>query len=253
MKNKIILWTAAAIVTFLAAFLHQRISPYYPVSGTIGINGEKLTYLFEKIHYGNEPFVVRLRTDVNDISGSVSWRKEGDQDHNLSPFVKEGKYFVSRIEPQPPGSDIKYKAIILNNDNTLDLPPNSEVKASFSGKRPAAVMGVLYFFLYVGLLVSVRGALEYFNPDDKRVLFPLLSTISFFIVSVIFYPFIKSYELGVINKSIPPIGDLFDLPLLIIFLLWFVTAIIILKYKIKVILLVSGILTLIIYQFSNLY
>jgi hypothetical protein len=253
MNNKIILWIAAVVIAFLTAFLHQRTSPYYPVSGSFGIEGERLTYLLQKIHYGNEPFEILIRTDVNDLKGSVQWKRKEDADWNYIPLKKEGKFLKAEIQPQEPGTEIVYKGSVNYKEKTYEIPNRRSVNVVFAGKRPSSVMNVFYFFLYGGLLISIRGALDYFNPHDKRMLFSLLATIFFFISSIIFYPFLRSYELGVINKSIPPINLLFDIPLIMIFVLWFVSTLIILKYKTKVVLLITGTLTVIIFQFIYFY
>jgi hypothetical protein len=253
MNKKIILWVAAIVITFLAAFLHQRTGPYYPVSGSIGIEGERLTYMFQKVHYGEEPFRIMMRTDKEDLHGNIKWKKKEDTEWNFSPLRKDGKYLAAEIKPLSAGTEIVYKGVIIHSDKTYEVPFDSNVEASFTGKRPSSVMYVFYFFLFGGLLIAFRGALEYFNPRDKKMLFSILPAMFFFVTSIVFYPFIKSYELDAINKSIPPIGMLFDIPLLAIFLLWFVSSILIFKYKNKILLLVSGILTLIIYQLSNFY
>jgi hypothetical protein len=75
----------------------------------------------------------------------------------------------------------------------------------------------------------------------------------FFVAAIIFYPFIRSYELDVISKSIPSVELLFDIPLVLIFLVSFVTSLLVLKFKKKIFLLVSGVLVLLIYQFSSFY
>jgi hypothetical protein len=253
MNKKIILWTAAVIIAFLAAFLHQRTSPYYPVSGSFGIEGERLTYLLQKIHYGNEPFEVLIRTDVSDLTGSVQWRRKEEKEWNYSPLEREGRFLKAEIQPQEPGTEIEYKSSVNYKEQSYEIPAGRTVTAVYAGKRPSSVMNVFYFFLYGGLLISIRGALDYFNPQDKRMLFSLLAAVFFFVASIIFYPFLRSYELGVINKSIPPISLLFDVPLIMIFVLWFISALIILKYKTKIVLLIAGLLTVIIFQFIYFY
>jgi hypothetical protein len=253
MHKKLILWISAVLITFLTVFLHQRLSVSYPVSGAIGIEGERLTYFFPKIHYGKEPFKIMVRTDKENLDGSIQWKRETDEEWNIAPLKKTGRFLSAEIIPQPAGTEIKYKAVIHYHNRDYEFPGRTTVNAKFVGKRPASVMYALYFFLYGGLLLSARGALEYFNQTDKKVLFSSLAAMFFFVASVVYYPFIRSYELDVINKTIPPIESLFDIPLLIIFLLWFTTAVFVIKFKNKIVLLFSGVLTLILFQLSSLY
>jgi hypothetical protein len=253
MHKKIILWISAIVVTFLVVFVHQRLSPYYPISGRIEIAGERVTYMFRKIHYGKEPMDILIRTDVSNLEGQLQWRRKDDPEWKDVPLTEEGNFLSAEIIPPPAGTNIEYKVLISHNDLTYQIPPGNVVPAFISGSRPASVMYVFYFFLYGGLLIAVRGALEYFNPEDKKILFSLIPAVFFFITSIVFYPFIKSFEMDAINRYVPPFHSLFDTPLIIIFLLWFVTTIIIFKFNNKMVLLISGILTIIVYQFSGFY
>ena len=50
MKQNIILWIAAAIILFVVAYYKTLTSDYYPLSGSFGIEGEKVTFKFDKIY-----------------------------------------------------------------------------------------------------------------------------------------------------------------------------------------------------------
>jgi len=253
MNKKIILWTAASIITFLAAFLHQRLSPYYPVSGSIGIEGNRVTYLFPGIHYGKDHLKILVRKDLQDLRGKLKWRTDSSTDWNETIMNDSGKYLSVFIKFPDSAKKMTYYGELIYKTETFRIPATRNVDLVFKGKRPSSVLNVLYFFLFGGLLLSTRGALEFFNADNKKTLFPFLSAVFFFIASIIFYPFIKSYELNAINRSVPPFASLFDAALIIIFLLWVTCTILMLRYKNKILMLAAGILTLIIYQFSDFY
>ncbi len=253
MNKKIILWTAALVLTFLTAFLHQRLSPYYPVSGSIGIEGDKITYLFPKVHYGSDSINILVRKDIAGLQGTLNWRTEGSEQWRKEKLTEQEKYLTVSIKPPPQADTVEYWQELTYNSRSYRIPPYRNVELVFKGKRPASVMNVFYFFLFGGLLLSVRSALEFFNSESRRMLFPLLSTIFFFIASVIFYPFIRSYELNAINRTIPDISSLFDLPLVIIFLLWFLCTLLLYRYKNKILILVTGLAAIIVYQFSSFY
>jgi hypothetical protein len=253
MNKKLILWISAVIITFLAVFVHQRLSPYYPQSGSFGIEGEKVTYAFPKLHRGRDSLKIMIRTDLDDVSGNVLWKKKNEAEWNRHIFTDRGNFLTASIPYFEPGEKIFYKTQLFYNNKRYDVPQSNEVTLLFSGKRPSSVLYVFYFFLFGGLLIAVRGALEYFNPSDKRILFSALAAMFFFVAAIIFYPFIRSYELDVINKSIPSVELLFDIPLVLIFLVSFVTSLLVLKFKKKIFLLVSGVLVLLIYQFSSFY
>ena len=49
-KNNIILWIASLVITFLGIYLSNLVDKDYPVTGTFGIEGQKVSYRFEKVH-----------------------------------------------------------------------------------------------------------------------------------------------------------------------------------------------------------
>ena len=67
-KNRIILWAASLIITFLTIYLSNLLDKNYPITGTFGIEGKKLSYLFEKVHYGSEDISILIRTDADDLN-----------------------------------------------------------------------------------------------------------------------------------------------------------------------------------------
>ena len=79
MKQSFILWISAAIITFLIGFVQSRTSSYYPISGTFGIEGQKVSYHLKKIHNSNEDFKLVIRTDREDLRGAALWRIDNSQ------------------------------------------------------------------------------------------------------------------------------------------------------------------------------
>ena len=66
MKQSIILWISAILITFLFGYFNSVTNNDFPISGTIGIDGQKVTYKFEKV-YGidankNNNYEIFIRT-----------------------------------------------------------------------------------------------------------------------------------------------------------------------------------------------
>src|SRR3989304_1247919 len=64
MKQSLILWIAAAIITFLVGFIQNRTSAAYPTSGTIGIESQKVSFHFKKVYRDKNDYVLLLRTEI---------------------------------------------------------------------------------------------------------------------------------------------------------------------------------------------
>ena len=77
-KEIIILWLASFVIVFLAVYISNIIDEDYPITSTFGIDGKKVSYRFEKVHYGKDDYKIIIRTDVTDLTGKLFWKSNGD-------------------------------------------------------------------------------------------------------------------------------------------------------------------------------
>ena len=61
MKQSFILWISAFVITFLVGFIQNRTSPSYPISGTVGIEGQKVSYFLKKVFRDKENYVMLIK------------------------------------------------------------------------------------------------------------------------------------------------------------------------------------------------
>ena len=64
MKNQIILLLSALIIAFLTGYIESVTDADYPVTGTFGINGKKVSYKLDKTHFGDSPFEVIIISKI---------------------------------------------------------------------------------------------------------------------------------------------------------------------------------------------
>ena len=247
-KNNIILWVAAFVITFLTIYLSNLLDRDYPVSGTFGIDGKKVSYRFEKTHYGKDDFKTFIRTDVNDLTGKLFWKNNGDTIWKSIQMKKFDLILSGSIPSLKPEQNLIYFAELYSTDEKYSLPDNQKVRLTFFGKIPAAVTVLEFLLLYLGLILAVRTGLEYFNDGMNSKKFGVFILIFFLTLIALINPLYLTYKYGFINSSIPHISKLFFLSDITIFILWIVTLIAIFRYaKFKFLPLVSSILTLIIF------
>ena len=247
-KNNIVLWIASFVITFLTIYLSNLFNKNYPVTGTFGIDGKKVSYRFEKIHYGKEDFGVVIRTDVDDVSGNLLWKNKSDKiwsssELNISDLSLQGK-----IKSLKPFQTIQYFVELNYKDKKYLLPDNQKVDLTFYGNIPAAVNVMQFLLLYLGLLLAVRTGLEYFNNSEKSKKFGVLTVIVFLTLTALVNPLYLTYKYGYMNSIVPAINNLFPTSYLLITLLWIVSLIVMfISKKLKVTFLVSAIITMIIF------
>lgn len=228
MTKSLILWIAAALITFLIGFIQNRTSSTYPTSGTIGIEGEKVSYHFKKIHRDSSDYSIMIRSDLKNLNGKVIWRKLNDNKEWYSETLSLiNESLRASIPLQEPLTKIEYRVILYYKDTEYYLPNNKTETILFIGRAPTTILLHYYLTLFIGLLISVRSGLEFFNSKPRLKLYSIFASISFFACAMIFAPVLKAYELGAIGKFVPPIKILFDPFLVSLFVIWIFAVIII--------------------------
>jgi hypothetical protein len=249
-KEIVILWFASFIILFLAVYTSILIDKDYPITSTFGIEGKKVSYRFEKVHFGKDDYKIIIRTDVNDLAGKLFWKSKADTIWQSKKLDKAALILYGNIPALIPEQKISYYVELYHIDKKYVLPDNQKVSLTFFGKIPLAINILEYLLLYLGLILAVRTGLEFFNGGKKSKKFGVLTLILFLPLIALINPLYLTYKYGFFNSSIPPISRLFLCSDLTIFVLWTVTVITIFKSnKFNLLPLVSAILTLIIVVF----
>lgn len=253
MKQSLILWIAAATITFLVGFIQNRTSATYPTSGTIGIEGQEVFYHFKKIFKDKNDYVLSLRTNVENLKGIIRWRRRNENQAWQFDTLKysNGNLSVS-IPKQEALTEIEYHILLIYNNKEYFLADNGIEKLLFLGPAPLSIDIHYYLTLFIGILLAMRAGLEYFNIKPRLRLYSIFTLISFFSCAMIFAPVKKAYEIGAIGKSVPPIDKIFEGWLLALVIIWILNLILVsyTKYPRKWVLIFS-ILTLITFYSQN--
>ena len=230
-KNNIVLWIVSFVITFLTIYLSNLLDKNYPITGTFGIDGKKISYRFEKVHYGKEDFNIVIRTDVDDVSGNLFWKNKSDKICSSSELNKYGLSLQGKFKSLKPLRTIQYFVELNYKDKKYLLPDNQKVDLTFYGKIPPALNVIQFLMLYLGLLLAVRTGLEYFNNSEKSKKFGVLVVIVFLTLTALVNPLYLTYKFGYMNSIIPAINNLFPASYLVITLLWIVSLIIMFRFK----------------------
>jgi hypothetical protein len=248
MKQQLILWLSSIILTFFIGYTRNLTDEHYPVTGAFGINGQKVSYKLDRIHYGEKPHRLIILTGLKNIKGEFLYKADATEIH--LPLI-EGKdnYYVD-IPPLQPLSQIEYKFIIKYNKKSFEIPVGSYIKMIFMGKIPSSI-NILYFtLLYTGLLLAVRMTLDIFNKKKLVKKYIVIATSVFIILTIITAPLRNSYKLGAINNYIPALADIINPLLVLLVILWIAgTVLVFSKRHSELIIIILFTATLIIFFF----
>lgn len=229
MKNQIILWLCSIIAVFLIGYVKNVTSEYYPVTGTFGIEGYKVSYKLDKETFDQTSYKNIVISDIKELKGKIIWYKE-DVLYE-STFQEIDKGLECEIPSLKPRENVTYKLILNYKKSTYRIPEKDFVKLTFWRNIPSPI-NILYFvFLYGAMVLSIRSLLELFNENKNLKKFAFINVALLIVLTSIIYPLKSSYKLGAINNYVPPISDLLSPVLILILLLWIAGAILLFKTK----------------------
>ena len=254
-KQIFILWLASIVITFLTGYVESVTNENYPVSGTIGIDGKKLSYKFDKTATPEKGLDIILRTDVDSVTGQFEYQVAGaDNAWKENPLEVSDKTLKINFHIQKGIKQLKYRVRIFSKDKDILLQEkNQPVILNVKGRVPGMINSFFYLLLFGGLLLGTRTGLEYFNDKEKMKKLSIITAIMYCTAIIVFLPLKKIYEFQALGNKILPFSDLVDPALLSILVLWIITIILVFNIKrYKVISLIVSVLSIILFQFNQL-
>ena len=246
MKNEIILWLSSLIIVFIIGYIKNVTDINYPITGTFGIEGKKVSYKLDKVSYDKNFYKNIIISDIKGITAKVLMIKDDEQTE--IPYKEIARGLEVEIPKLKPGRKIDYKVNIISKDKIYEIPKNNYITLTFWGSIPSPVQILNFILMYGGLLMSVRSLLEAFTKKTNLKKFVFITCTLFLTLLTIIFPLFNTYKLGAINNFVPPFSDLVN-PLLIIILgVWIIAAIFIFNKKfIRTVTALAAFITLSIY------
>lgn len=244
-KKNWILWVPAIIIVLVAGSLNSITSSDYPVSGTIGADGKKVTYYFERNVQAGNDYRVLIRTDNPEITGYLEMRNSRTDSILRRDLVKGEGILESMVPGGASGDSLFLDVYIKLRDSVFQVPKETTLSIFVTGKIPIGISILYSVTLFAFLLFAVRTALESFNPKPHYTRFVLYTAISTILYSLFVLP-IYNYFYGRAGESdIMSPERLFSFEAWYFPLIWFLAfaALSVIKDK-RFILLTAGILTL---------
>ena len=92
MKRSILLWIIAIVLTVLTAAYQRMTGPTYPLSGETTLNGKTIKYALDRSHGGEDDHQIKIKTDDENISGVLEWKryKTNDEWHPVEMKYEKG-------------------------------------------------------------------------------------------------------------------------------------------------------------------
>lgn len=221
MKQQIILWVSAFVITMISIFLLRIIDPEKPVTGTVEFGGEKVSYKFDRVIRSNDNYKVMIFSELEGLSGTLEYKLQStDLVWNRVPLEMNKNILSAEIPKQPVLSEVLYRIILEHSNKEFTVPNNEGIKLKFLGRVSPQIMVWYFITILGGLLFSFRIGLEYFNKNEKIKKLSFFAFLTFFFYAMLLIPVKRTYELSAFEKSIPQINQLFSIGGILIIILW---------------------------------
>jgi len=229
MKVQLTLWFLSILITFLTGYIKTVTDSVYPVTGTYDIGSKTITYKLDKVYYGKDSYTITVANELDGLEGKLVWRKSNST--NVTALEKKQGHLVGELPVDSIGEKIHYNIMLFYKGKTFQIPEHSEIILTTYGKIPSTVNILRFMFLYCGLLLGIRTALEIFNRKSKIKRFAFVTTCLFIFLTILVSPLRNSYKLGAINKSIPPVLALIEIQYILIVIIWLAGTVLIFNNK----------------------
>jgi hypothetical protein len=226
MKRSTLLWIIAFILTVLTAAYQRMTGPTYPISSEVILNSKIIKFSLDRSHGGPEDHQVNIKTDDENISGILEWKRYKTNDDWQSQELKYENGFLSGNLPhQPPAGKLIYKISLKSGNKIVPLNSSDPVVIRFKGDVPIFIIIPHVILIFMAMLFSTRTGLEFFNkqPNYKRLAYWTFGLL--ILGGMIFGPIMQKYAFGEFWTGVPFGIDLTDNKTLIAVIGWVIALI----------------------------
>lgn len=220
-------WLIAILITLASAYYQRTTGPTYPLKGSFALEGQNLTFRFERSHESNSDQPVTLMISNLAVSGEVLWRRFPTQEAwQILPMTRRGDTLQAALPKQPPAGKLEYVVMLKSGaTSSMRLPAQGAVVTRFKGQVPSAFLFPHILFMFAAMLLSARTGLEALRPSGRLRFYTWATTLVLFVGGMILGCIVQKYAFGAYWTGVPFGIDLTDNKTLIALLGWVAAAV----------------------------
>ena len=223
MKNSILLWILAFIITLASAVYQRLTGPTYPMRGTVQINGEVIDYNLLRSHGGETDCQISLSVPDSSYHAQLYWKRyKTDDEWTVTHMSYEQGELTGTLPNQPPAGKLEYFVQLSFNNTTETLPGEENIVIRFKGDVPMYILIPHIITMFGAMLLSARTGLEFFRKKGnvKKLTYWTIGLI--LVGGFILGPAVQLYAFGAWWTGFPFGTDLTDNKTLIALIAWLV-------------------------------
>ncbi len=232
MKQSVLFWMLAVIIT-LASAVYQRVTgPTYPKSGKVQLDGKTIPFKLNRSHAGTTNALVEIKTDDPKVTGVLHWKRfKTDDPWTDVPMVYTDAVLKAELPNQPPAGKLVYKVELQKGEERVSVLPTEPIVIRFRGEVPDYVLYPHILAMFVAMLLSVRGGLEFFSKEPKLKKLTYWTLGVLFVGGFILGPLMQYYSFNAWWTGWPFGNDLTDNKTALAFVAWLVAALALTRAK----------------------
>lgn len=223
MKQKILFWAIAVVLTIFLAVYQRVTGPTHPLKGDFTLDGKMVKYELPRSSEGAQHTFIQINLNDPLVTGKVTWKrlKTNDDFSVINMSLNNGK-LEAELPIQPSAGKLEYRVTLEKGGESINLPEKNDVVIRFRDSVPAWVLIPHIIVIFLAMLFSTRAGLEYFNPEPKLRKFTLWTIGTLFAGGFILGPMMQYYAFGAFWTGIPFGIDLTDNKTLVAMIAWLV-------------------------------
>jgi hypothetical protein len=231
-KQSIIFWLLAFLITVSAAIYQRRTGPTYEIDGKVILNGKTIKYELERSHAGDSNHPVIIQTNDSSVTGFILWKRFRTSDEwTLVKMRYLDGVLSAQLPKQPQAGKLVYSVTLQDARHTITLPEHNPVVIRFRGDVPTVILIIHAGLMFIGLVFSTRAGLEYFCKNPKLKTNIAWSIGLFAVGGLIFGPIVQKYAFGAFWTGWPFGADLTDNKTAVMVFVWILAAVAYKKFK----------------------
>jgi len=225
MKQSVLFWILAIIITIGSAIYQRITGPTYPLAGTVTLpGGQAVSYSLDRSHAGGDDAPVAVLTQDSSIAGTLMWRPYRSSDAwQSSPMHYEDGMLRGTMPAQSPMEKIEYQIALTMSDQATIIPMGGPLMLRFKDEVPLWVIFPHVLVMFAAMLLATRSGLEVFAKEPALTKFVNWTVVSLFVGGFIMGPLATHYAFDLWWTGWPIGNDITDNKTLIAFVVWALT------------------------------
>jgi len=222
MKNSLVLWIMAIVIT-LASVVYQRLTgPTHPVRGEVTVADQTITFKLLRTHETIADAVMSITIPNENVTGFMEFKRFRSHDTlSRSELPRDGDRLNIIIPKQPSAGKVVYQVFLRDEDRTYPLT-ETPIIIRFKDPVPIFIIVPHVFCMFAAMLVATRTGFESLARKPHAYRLTIWTTALLFVGGLILGPIMQKYAFGEFWTGWPWGHDLTDTKTAFALIFWLI-------------------------------